>query len=306
MRNLDILSDMPKLAHHNCAHQLDAWVNAATHKRLAKNKGPKVKGRRWVCTQCVGATLPQDLPIFCNDNVVRCSKDFPTSSPILNIFGFEFTVNALRMAHQVQYRRPRICGSGTFVPTVGDLFFDPVAGKYCKDNFIGALRPGPLDTELMGRYFDSNRTNSNAARFIEAVYYWGGGYKLHKTMMNAAARAGVNIGAKVMGGLGLYFGRAPTLTPGDVLNHLVSGVDYMGIAFGSKLLRMLDPNVYVVLDAVLSKGFGINISFSDYDLLCCEFARLQSSHGVSVISNVGTLETSLFYLVQDGVSASRP
>ena len=92
------------------------------------------------------------------------------------------------------------------------------------------------------------------------------------------------------------------------LDQLVSSAHGLGISYASKLLRMLDPRRFPVLDDVLESQLGVAKSISGYKLLSGELQRFVTRHRpmrAGRLLGLGELESAIYYMVREQARSVR-
>ena len=101
---------------------------------------------------------------------------------------------------------------------------------------------------------------AHSLSFSEAVCEWGG----PRTFGRIWSRVGTNHGHVISRYLSAAF-HAPNL-PGSLSNvRLIHG---LGVSYGTKHLRMMDPSRFVVLDQIISNNLGYSLDIRGYAEIC--------------------------------------
>ena len=228
----------------------------------------------WVnaCPQChvswLGIDANRSLPFLCADDVMRTSHDF-TTAPSIQADVIDF------------------CG---FKFSYAAL--DSAIHLQLQEFNTSA-------TEKFAKTLSTPMTEEEAKEFSERVCIWGGG-----------ARVWANLNRRNPEGLPRLLKEwLETARQDDVGDEeaLTGGIEIQGlsVSFASKHLRMLRPDRFAVLDAVLSDGLGFALNLKGYNLYMHylrelhQILRLRESSRFS--HDVATLEAGLFLLVRQRV-----
>lgn len=237
----------------------------------------KADDKRWIqiCPACERRDLFDGrgvaLPFRAADGVMRTVIDTDPAE-VLAIADFRFTRPALD------------CG-------VALVNLDQPASKV----------PTTSSVEYLARHYLMAPSTTRAAALSEAVCLWGGG-----------SRVLGNLKRRHAGGLGNVMHRwmqaaLASATDEEAITQASPqrppGLPHgLGISFGSKHLRMLDPDRFAVLDSVLSEGLGYALNPKGYALFMRhlrDFHQKLSASGWG--HSLARTESGLFVLVRQNV-----
>ena len=87
----------------------------------------------------------------------------------------------------------------------------------------------------------------------------------------------------------------------DLLMAISQGIEIkgLGVSFASKHLRMIEPTIFPVLDAVLQEGLGIAVNSKGYQLFQSMLTTFKTQN--SIEHNIAKLEAAIFWLVRQNV-----
>lgn len=224
-----------------------------------------------VCPQCHSAWLAIDtqksLPLLCADEVMRTAHDIDMAT-------------------------------GTFHTEIIDFGVFRFSYAALESAIhLQLLEFNTKETELFGESLGLSLTEKQVEEFSERVCLWGGG-----------ARVWANIKRRNPGTLSRQLIAWLKIARKDGVSDEVAlaggtAIPGLAVSFASKHLRMLRPDRFAVLDAVLSDGLGFALNPKGYKLFM-HFLRtlreeLHQSRGFPY--NVATLEAGLFLLVRQNV-----
>jgi len=157
--------------------------------------------------------------------------------------------------------------------------------------------------EQLARHYRQDPSHANAHNLCLAVCGWGGGGRVRGNLLkHHAHELGRTMDRWMQAAL-----RAPTDEEAIAVtapNRPWGMPKGLGVSFGSKHLRMLAPDRFAVLDAVLSKGLGYALNPKGYALF---MRNLRELHKQLVASDwphsLARTEGGLFVLIRQNVRA---
>jgi len=257
-----------------------AKINGRTL-RLSPNYRAKLKRlheKRWldICPKCERQNLFDDQQValpFCDwDDVMRTAND-PDSAFVLEIAGIPFTRQALQ------------CGV-------------ILAGGEDDEN---STSWSTQRVERLAEHYRQEPSPLAAASLAEAVCNWGRGGRVRGNLKKRHSHhLGHAMHAWMQAALHATSDEDAIAPASEKRPYgLPKG---LAISFGSKHLRMLDPNRFAVLDAVLSEGLGYALNPKGYALFMRQFrdfhAKLSDSGWPYSLAQT---ESGLFMLVRQHV-----
>lgn len=142
-------------------------------------------------------------------------------------------------------------------------------------------------------------SEAKAAEFSRQVCLWAGGARVWGKLM-----AMNEYGPGQMLATWLNAVKAGEL---DDEEAIAKGIEIpgLGVSFGSKHLRILQPERFAVLDEVLCDGFGFALNKKGFGFFLRELRGLQGELQTrfDLACNISTLEAGLFMLVRQRVRA---
>jgi hypothetical protein len=328
-------SDFPKgvKKQMSCIHPKE--VRAYRKALIGAERKKGVQNGKWFyyCAQCDAASLDPRVPLFDKDGIVRSSEEYgwkaseeqsvgvsgrdktpapsegrsryplaacgtfslaPTLGNVYRFMELRFSAPALKWALRAQLCVPSLIGT-VAAPTAAHLFLP--SGM----SVIRSFGLSISDAEQMGAYVLAHPTPANADTFVHAVYHWGAGAKPFGKVQRAH---GSGLGAAFLSAITAGAAMAP-----DHLLERVTSLKFIGVSYGSKLARMLDPQRCPTLDDVLEGGLGVHKSVTGYRFFCGELSRFMAEHGPTwngKPTTAGTLEAGIFYMVRDAFRAGPP
>lgn len=235
---------------------------------------------RWihVCPVCEREALFGDhqvaLPFQDRDNVMRTVQDEPRDTPdVLSMAGFTFTRHALESAVALANHED-----------------DEAEAAWCT-----------AQIEAQAQQYRNNPSPQSALALLNAICHWGRGDRVRG---NLHKRHGTTLGSRMDRWM-----RASLLADTD--EAAIASVsptreagrpEGLGVSFGSKHLRMLDPDRFAVLDSVLSEGLGYALNPKGYALFMRhlrDFHQQLSASGWG--HSLARTESGLFVLVRQNV-----
>ncbi len=307
-------------------HQ-DQWGGLVRLGLVDDSEGTRAP-RKWVefCANCGHVNInafASDTPIYCVDGVVRCAPDFGNGTPVVAKTGWPFsnhaalvpanpgiltfrnllfTRNALYAQLAKQYAPPVLISAA--IPAT--QYFP--GGMLSQMKFTVPHKPTILDVEEFARHYMAHPSSGTAARFAEAVFYWGGGANRFKRAIILNKEQNI-LGAGIDRNLSNL--RNGNLCPSIQENAIndITAVRGIGVSFGSKILRMLDPSRFPVLDAVLARVFGYSLDSNGYRDFSNDLLNFLAHHPLNcphtgALMTAGAFEASLFLIAQRHKSAS--
>ncbi len=272
-------TDHPGSACKHCSGATGG-INGRTLRQSPARRGllKKADDKQWfaVCPTCERKQLYDDqgiaLPFLAADGAMRTVKD-TSATALLTLAGFRFSQNALESGLRLANREDDQPQADTSTASV----------------------------EARAQQYRKAPTAASALRLCIAVCNWGGGGRvlgnlkrhhaghlgdaMHRWMQAALAAASD----------GEAIAQASTQRPAGLPHGL-------GISFGSKHLRMLDPDRFAVLDSVLSEGLGYALNPKGYALF---MRHLRDLHRHLVATgwphSLARTESGLFVLVRHNV-----
>jgi len=253
-------------------------INARTLRQSIKMTGYNVTRMapfgetNWVevCPLCnayaLAAEYEAPAPFLCADGVMRSVRDLDVSArnfalSLLDFCGFRFTQAAL---------------DGAIAMAFGS---DPEGAQ-------------TSNVEKLGESISANLSRGLVLAFSEKVCEWGGGARVWGNL----SRDGTD---QLADDLLAWFASVDgadtdeeAIRPGEAIHGLA-------ISFASKHLRMLRPERFAVLDAVLSEGLGFALNPKGYALFMRFLRTFRES--ISFKRNIAALETGIFFLVRQHV-----
>lgn len=140
----------------------------------------------------------------------------------------------------------------------------------------------------------NQRFSKDARHFIERVVLdWGKGHRNWGRVKKGQAALSRKIHEII-----------PILTkesPAQLARQIDGCVSGLRLSYASKLLRMLFPQRFAVLDSMLEEALGIARNPSGYELLCSELARFIERHEPCIdgkLMRVADLELAIYRLNQ--------
>lgn len=272
-------TDHPDSACKHCSGPTSR-ISGRTLRQSPARRGllKKADDRHWfaVCPTCERKQLYDDqgiaLPFLAADGAMRTVKD-TSPTALLTLAGFRFSLNALESGLQLANRHDDQPQTNTSTSSV----------------------------EARAQQYRQAPAAASALRLCIAVCNWGGGGRvlgnleghhaghlgdvMHRWMQAALAAASDEEA----------IAKASPQRPAGLPHGL-------GISFGSKHLRMLDPDRFAVLDSVLSEGLGYALNPKGYALFMRhlrDFHQQLSACGWS--HSLARTESGLFVLVRQNV-----
>lgn len=240
----------------------------------------KADDKRWiqVCPTCERQDLFDDhriaLPFQSLDGVMRTVQDDATGAKgVLSMAGFSFTQHALGSAVALANR---------------------------EDDDAGSAR-STAQTEAEAQQYRLTPSHQSALELSHAICQWGRG---DRVFGNLHKRHGTTLGDK----MNRWMRAALAADTDEAAIAPVSSTqeagrpEGLGVSFGSKHLRMLDPDRFAVLDSVLSEGLGYALNPKGYALFMRhlrDFHQQLSASGWG--HSLARTESGLFVLVRQNV-----
>ena len=255
-------------------------INGRTLRQSPARRGllKKADEKHWfaVCPTCERKQLYDDqgiaLPFLAADGAMRTVKD-TSATALLTLAGFRFSQNALESGLRLANREDDKPQAHTSTASV----------------------------EARAQQYRQAPTAASALRLSIDVCNWGGG-----------GRVFGNLKRRHAGHLGDAMHRwmqaaLATASDGEAIAQASpqrpAGLPHgLGISFGSKHLRMLDPVRFAVLDSVLSEGLGYALNPKGYALFMRhlrDFHQQLSASGWG--HSLARTESGLFVLVRQNV-----
>ena len=255
-------------------------INGRTWRQSPARRGllKKADDRHWfaVCPTCERKQLYDDqgiaLPFLAADGAMRTVKD-TSATALLTLAGFRFSQNALESGLRLANREDDQPQADTSTASV----------------------------EARAQQYRKAPTAASALRLCIAVCNWGGGGRVLGTLKrHHAGHLGDVMHRWMQAALaaasdGEAIAQASPQRPAGLPHGL-------GISFGSKHLRMLDPDRFAVLDSVLSEGLGYALNPKGYALFMRhlrDFHQKLSASGWG--HSLARTESGLFVLVRQNV-----
>ncbi len=238
----------------------------------------KADEKHWfaVCPTCERKQLYDDqgiaLPFLAADGAMRTVKD-TSATALLTLAGFRFSQNALESGLRLANREDDQPQAHTSTASV----------------------------EARAQQYRQAPTAASALRLSVDVCNWGGGGRvlgnLHKRHRNSL---GSRMDRWMQAALATDTDEAAIASASSTREAgLPEG---LGVSFGSKHLRMLDPDRFAVLDSVLSEGLGYALNPKGYALFMRhlrDFHQKLSASGWG--HSLARTESGLFVLVRQNV-----
>lgn len=138
------------------------------------------------------------------------------------------------------------------------------------------------------------RFSANARHFIERVVLdWGKGHR----NWDRVKKGQIALSRKIHEIIPILNRESPA----ELARQLDGCVSGLRLSYASKLLRMLCPDRFAVLDSMLEEALGIARNPSGYELLCSELAQFIEQHEPRVggkLMRVADLELAIYRLNQ--------
>lgn len=224
-----------------------------------------------VCPICHRAHLhiaaKASLPFLCADNAMRTTHDYTEAGVIRD-------ARLLELA-DFQFSRSALHSS----------------------IHLQSLEFATRQTEEYGSELGVNISTHKALEFSERVCRWGGGGRVWGKLQQLN---GQELGLRLQRWISAVLANNQTVD-----EAIEQGIEIPGlsVSFASKHLRMLRPDCFAVLDAVLSDGLGYALNPKGYRLFLRHLNVLRDElavdHGMPL--NVATLEAGIFILVRQNV-----
>lgn len=234
--------------------------------------------KRWftACPTCKPEQLYDDqgiaLPFLAPNGAMHTAKD--TSAAVsLALAEFRFSRNALESGLQLANR----------------------------DDDRPEARTSTAAVEAMAQQYRQAPSTSAALRLSNAICHWGGGGRVFGNLkMHHAGHLG-DVMHRWMQAALTAASHEEALAPASP-QHPAGLPHGLGISFGSKHLRMLDPDRFAVLDAVLSEGLGFALNPKGYALFMRHLRDLhQQLTATGWPHSLARTESGVFVLVQQNV-----
>ena len=274
-------TDHPGSACKQCSRPTGG-INGRTLRQSPARRGllKKADDKHWfaVCPTCERKQLYDDqgiaLPFLAADGAMRTVED-TSATALLTLAGFRFSQNALESGLRLANREDDQPQADTSTASV----------------------------EARAQQYRKAPTAASALRLCIAVCNWGGGGRvlgnLHKRHRNS-------LGSR----MDRWMQAALATDPDEAAIASASSTreaglpEGLGVSFGSKHLRMLDPDRFAVLDSVLSEGLGYALNPKGYALF---MRHLRDFHQHLVATgwphSLARTESGLFVLVRQNVRA---
>jgi hypothetical protein len=226
-----------------------------------------------VCPQCDAYALRIEFkaptPFLCGDGVMRSVRDLDLNTrdfalSHLDFCGFCFTQAAL----------------------------DGAIYMASEDS------PQTSDVEKLGESVLANPSRRLVLEFSEKVCEWGGSRRVWRNLKP------VGMDDKLAVALLAWFASVEDADTDDEAIRPGVAIHGLAISFASKHLRMLRPDRFAVLDAVLSEGLGFALNPKGYAFYMRSLRAFRES--ISFTGSIATLESGIFSLVRQHVSATAP
>lgn len=237
----------------------------------------KADDKRWIeiCPACERRDLFDSrgiaLPFYAPDSVMRTVADTPAEN-VLAIARFRFTWSAL--------------DSGV-----------ALANRAQPDSTV----PTTDSVECRARRYLAAPSARKATELSKEVCKWGGGERvLGNLEKHHAGRLGAVMHRWMQAALAATSDEDAIAPKSD---QRPAGLPHgLGISFGSKHLRMLDPERFAVLDSVLSEGFGYALNPKGYALFMRDLRNFHNELSASGWQHsLARTESGLFSLVRQHV-----
>lgn len=229
-----------------------------------------------ICPTCARTQLYDDqgvaLPFLATDGAMRTVED-TSATALLTLADFRFSQNALESGLKLANRADDQPQADTSTSSV----------------------------EALAQQYRQAPSAASARRLCIAVCNWGGGGRVLGNLKR--------LHAKRLGGVMHRWMQAALAAASDeeaiakASPQRPAGLPHgLGISFGSKHLRMLDPDRFAVLDSVLSEGLGYALNPKGYALFMRhlrDFHQQLSACGWS--HSLARTESGLFVLVRQNV-----
>ena len=142
----------------------------------------------------------------------------------------------------------------------------------------------------------------NALKFSEEVCVWGRGQRVWANLKRLNKDS---LGQK----LGNWLHQSSNINTFDynaIKDTIKMGDDIpgLGVSFASKHLRMLNPNVFPVLDDVLAQGLGFALNENGYVLFIKNINSFKNQQGTLNQVRIADIEMVLFLLVRQLVRSN--
>lgn len=276
-----MISDHPGTPCKQCGYPASRINGRTLRESLAhRDLLRRADDRHWIqiCPRCDRQDLfdahQNVLPFLSHDGVMRTARHGTTEAEeVLSLAGFSFTRNALESGIALANRED------------GDPTSDWSTAR----------------VEVQARKYRQAPSPQSALELTDAICKWGRG---HRVYGNLEKRHCHTLGQKMDRWM-----RAALATDTDeaaiasVSPSREDGLpEGLGVSFGSKHLRMLDPDRFAVLDSVLSQGLGYALNPKGYALFMHHLRNLHRRLSDSGWQHtLGRMESGLFILVGQAV-----
>ncbi len=236
-----------------------------------------VSSTRWidVCPVCDRDSLRVDtgklLPFLCSDSVMRTVGDFSGSD---------------------------IKSSSKVIEFVGFKFTYSALESAVA---LQLMEFNTTETEIFSRNLGPVFSPLQAEEVSKRICFWGGGERVWSNLSRRNPET-----------LALHIHQWFETLQNDLITDecALSGgivINGLGVSFASKHLRMLRPDRFAVLDAVLSEGLGFALNLKGYKLFMhfLRILRADLKHNYEFDHDVATLEAGLFLLVRQTVRSQK-
>lgn len=156
-------------------------------------------------------------------------------------------------------------------------------------------------TESFGQQF-KNKPKENVLKFSEEVCSWGRGQRVWANLKRLNKDSLEN---KLLNWLNMAI-NINDYNPSEIKKVIKAGDDIpgLGVSFASKHLRMINPNVFPVLDDVLAKGLGFALNENGYVLFIKNINTFKKQYNIPEYIRAADIEMVLFLMVRQLVRSN--